>query len=134
MRNLLFPLAAVALAAPAATAASRYDPDAELRQALTGYVAGEPINCIPLTNVTGNTIITGRAIIYRVGSRLYVNQPRGGGANQLHRDDILVTRSIGTNLCRLDIVRLLDRTSRFPRGFVSLGAFVPYTKPKANRS
>lgn len=132
MRKLPFPItaAAIALAATSSIAAPRHDADAELREALAGRVAGKPVDCIPLTNVTGNTIVTGRAIIYRIGSRLYVNEPRDGGAKQLHRDDILVTRTISTNLCRLDVVRLLDRTSRIPHGFVSLGQFVPYTKPK----
>lgn len=133
MRNFLpfIAAAAVTLTAPAAGAASRYDADAELQKALAGRVAGKPINCIPLSSVTGNTIVTGRAIIYRIGSRLYVNQPRGDGAKRLNRDDVLVTRTVGTDLCRLDVVQLLDRTSRIPRSFVSLGQFVPYTKPKA---
>lgn len=133
MRRLLpfVTAAAVILTAPAAGAASRYDADAELQKALAGRVAGKPINCIPLSSVTGNTIVTGRAIIYRIGSRLYVNQPRGDGAKRLNRDDVLVTRTVGTDLCRLDVVQLLDRTSRIPRSFVSLGQFVPYTKPKA---
>ncbi len=56
---------------------------------------------------------------------------RGDGAKRLNRDDVLVTRTVGTDLCRLDVVQLLDRTSRIPRSFVSLGQFVPYTKPKA---
>ena len=131
MRKFLHLLAAavVLIAAPAANAASRHDPDAELQKTLAGYVAGKPIDCIPLSSVTGNTIVAGRAIIYRVGSRLYVNETRDG-ARRLNRDDILVTRSFGSNLCRLDVVNLLDRTSRIPHGFVSLGQFVPYTKPR----
>jgi len=122
--------AAIALAATPSTAAPRPDADAELGKLLAGRVAGKPVNCIPLTSVTGNTIVTGRAIIYRIGSRLYVNEPRGDGAKWLHRDDVLVTRTVGTDLCRLDIVRLLDRNSRIPGAFVSLGQFVPYTKPR----
>ena len=134
MRNFhpFIAAAAVTLAAPAAGAASRYDADAELQKTLAGRVAGKPINCIPLSSITGNTIVTGRAIIYRIGSRLYVNQPRGDGAKRLNRDDVLVTRTLGTDLCRLDVVQLLDRTSRIPRSFVSLGPFVPYTKPKVS--
>ncbi|WP_375271882.1 hypothetical protein [Sphingomonas sp.] len=132
MRTFLYSLtaAAIALAATSSTAAPRPDANAELRQLLAGRVAGKPIDCLPLTTITGNTIVTGRAIVYRVGARLYVNEPRGDGARWLHRDDVLVTRTVGSNLCRLDIVRLLDRTSRIPGPFVSLGQFVPYTKPR----
>ena len=119
--------AMLAIASPAA--AARSDPDAELSKLLSGRVAGKPVDCIPLPNVTGNTIVDGRAIVYRVGTRLFVNVPPTG-ARQLHRDDIIVTRTFGTNLCRQDVIRLLDRTSSIPHGFIQLGRFVPYTRPK----
>ncbi|WP_298280412.1 MULTISPECIES: hypothetical protein [Alphaproteobacteria] len=122
--------AAVVLALPSA-ASARLTPDAELDKLLAGRVAGKPVECLSLPNVTGNTIVEGRAIVYRVGTRLYVNVPPDG-ARQLHRDDIIVTRTFGTNLCRRDVIRLLDRTSTIPHGFVSLGRVVPYTKPKTN--
>jgi hypothetical protein len=127
----LFTLAAATLAALTAqgAVAARYDPDAALQKALAGYVAGTPVDCISLPNTTGSSIVTGRAIIYRIGTRLYVNETRGG-AKQLHRDDIIVTRTFGTQLCRQDVIRLVDRTSQIPHGFVSLGQFVPYTKLK----
>lgn len=120
--------AAVVLALPSA-ASARLTPDAELDKLLAGRVAGKPVECLSLPNVTGNTIVEGRAIVYRAGTRLYVNVPPDG-ARQLHRDDIIVTRTFGTNLCRRDVIRLLDRTSTIPHGFISLGRFVPYTKPK----
>ena len=41
---------------------------------------------------------------------------------------MLVTKTTGSQLCDLDIVRLLDRSTRFETGFVGLGKFVPYTK------
>lgn len=132
--QLLFGAAALALAVitPMSSAiAARADPDAELQKLLDGHVAGKPVECISLPNVTGNTIVTGRAIVYRVGTRLYVNVPPEG-AQQLRRDDIIVSRTFGTNLCRRDIIRLLDRTSTIPHGFVALGQFVPYTKPRSD--
>jgi hypothetical protein len=123
-RSLL--IAAVALATPA-VAAHRDSPDIQMQKALAGRVAGKPVNCISLTGVNSSQIIDGKAIIYRSGGRLYVNEPRAG-AQSLRDDDILVTRSFGSQLCSIDTVRLIDRASRFPRGFVSLGQFVPYTK------
>jgi hypothetical protein len=122
-------LAAVTLASPA-IAARRDAPDVQLQKMLAGRVAGKPVNCISLSGSNSSQIIDGKAIVYRVGSRLYVNEPRSG-AQSLHRDDILVTRTIGSQLCSIDTVRLIDRGSRFPRGFVSLGQFVPYSKIKA---
>ena len=122
-------LAAVNLANPA-IAARRDAPDVQLQKMLVGRVAGKPVNCISLSGSNSSEIIDGKAIVYRVGSRLYVNEPRSG-AQSLHRDDLLVTHTFGSQLCSIDTVRLIDRGSRFPRGFVSLGQFVPYSKIKA---
>ncbi len=121
-------LAAVVLATPA-VAAHRDTPDVQLQKALEGRVAGKPVNCISLSSTNSSRIIDGKAIIYRVGGRLYVNEPRSGAAS-LRDDDILLTRTFSSELCSVDMVRLIDRGSRFPRGFVSLGQFVPYTKVK----
>lgn len=126
LRSLL--IAAVTLATPA-VAAHRDNPDIQLQKALAGRVAGKPTNCITLSGFNSTQIIDGKAIIYRDGSRLYVNVPRSGG-DTLRDDDILVIRAFGSQLCNIDMVRLIDRSSRFSRGFVSLGQFVPYTKVK----
>jgi hypothetical protein len=60
---------------------------------------------------------------------VYFNEPRSG-AESLRDDDILVTRMFGSQLCSIDTARLIDRASRFPRGFFSPGQFVSYTKVK----
>ena len=122
-------LAAVAIATPA-VAAHRDTPDVQLQKVLDGRVAGKPVNCISLSDANLSQIIDGKAIIYRVGGRLYVNEPQSGAAS-LRDDDILITQTFGSQLCSIDMVRLVDRASRYPHGFVSLGKFVPYTKPKA---
>ena len=56
------------------------------------------------------------------------NRPRGG-ASSLRQDDVLVTRTYGGDLCEPDAVDLFDSLAHFQRGFVSLGPFVPYSKP-----
>jgi hypothetical protein len=124
-------LGAAMIAAPA-VGAPRDTPEVQLQKMLAGRVAGEPISCITLSSVTSSQIVDGKAIVYRSGSRFYVNVPRSG-AERLRDDDILVTRTVGSQLCSIDSVHLVDRSSRFPRGFVVLGKFVPYTKPKAQR-
>jgi hypothetical protein len=121
-------LAAVALATPA-VAAHRDTPDVQLQKALAGRVAGKPVNCISLSGTNSSQIIDGKANIYRAGGRLYVNEPRSG-AGSLREDDILVTRTFGSQLCSIDTVHLIDRGSQFPHGFVSLGQFVPYSRAK----
>ena len=110
----------------AAAVQARYD--AKLAKAIEGRVAGEPVRCIDLRSIRSSTIIDKTAIIYEVGNKLYVNRP-AGGASSLGSDDVLVTRTSGSQLCDIDIVRLIDRTNHFPTGFVNLGKFVPYSKP-----
>lgn len=120
---------ALSAAAPSVAAPARPTPAQQLDTALAGRVAGRPTNCINLTDITSTQIIDGTAILYRSGGRLYVNRPRAGAAS-LRDDDILVTQTFGSQLCSIDTVRLVDRLARFPRGFVSLGEFVPYTRAK----
>lgn len=103
--------------------------EAELARTLSGRVAGKPVNCISLTRSRSSRIIDRTAIIYEDGRTVYVNRPRSG-ASLLDDNSILVTRTSGSQLCRLDTVRLVDRFSRVPRGFVILDQFVPFTRPR----
>ena len=122
--------AALALAATAplsAAARPRLTPDQQLQTALAGRVAGKPTMCITPSSVSSTQVIDGTAILYRAGGKLYVNRPRTG-ASSLRSDDILVTNINGAQWCSIDTVRLVDRAGWFPRGFVALGDFVPYTR------
>lgn len=132
MKRILATLLAGAalLTAPVADAQRKRDtPEIKLAKMLEGRVAGKPVNCISLSMTGSSQIIEGKAIVYRSGNTLYVNKPRGG-ADQLDDNSILVTNTFGSQLCSIDMVRLIDRASFFPRGFLTLGEFVPYTKPK----
>lgn len=123
--------AAAALAAIPATASAREKlaPEEQLAKLLEGRVAGEPQNCIPLSMARSSQVIDKTAIVYRVGSTLWVNRPEGG-ASSLDDDDILVTKLSGSQLCSIDAVQLRDRSSHMYSGFVSLGKFVPYRRVK----
>ncbi len=125
-------LALIAAAAPAEAARGKTDPEAVLARALEGRVAGEPVNCINLRNIRSSRIIDDTAIVYDAGGTLYVNRPRGG-AESLDRFDILVTNTHSSQLCSIDVVHLYDPGSRFQTGFVFLGEFVPYRKPRTGR-
>ncbi|MEO9130104.1 MAG: hypothetical protein ABI240_02730 [Sphingomonas sp.] len=104
--------------------------EAKLAAALSGRVAGKPVSCINLRDIRSSQIIDGTAIIYDTGGgKLFVNRPRTG-ADSLDSDDILVTKTYGSELCSLDTINLIDRGSRMQSGFVGLGEFVPYTKVK----
>lgn len=132
MRHLIPALiAAAALAATPAAAAEKRDPEARLAKLLEGRVAGEPQKCITLSSVSSSQIVDETAIVYRIGSTLWVNRP-DGGAESLDDDDILVIKTTGSRLCNIDTVELRDQGSRMYAGFVSLGDFVPYRRPRAD--
>jgi hypothetical protein len=126
--KLIAGAAMIAAAVPATARAP--GGEAELGRLLAGRIAGAPVSCVPLYNLGSAQIVDGVGIVYRVGSKLYVNRPRTD-ARWLDDDDILVVRSFGSQLCNADRVDLIDRNSRMWSGFVSLGDFVPYTRPKA---
>jgi hypothetical protein len=50
------------------------------------------------------------------------------GRRTLDNDDVLVTRLTSSQLCSIDTVHLVDRTSHFQRGFRP-GQVRAYTKP-----
>lgn len=124
---ILAALAAVAAVAPA-SARERLTGEQELAKLTEGRVAGEPRHCINTYSGGGLRVIDGTALVYESGSTVWINRP--DDPRRLDDDDILVTRSFGSQLCRLDIVRTVDRSGFFPTGFVALGDFVPYRKVK----
>lgn len=129
MRWMLRGVVVVATLAAASSAGANPAGEARLAQRLEGRTAGKPVDCIRLSDVRGSEVIDGVAIVYEMpGGRLLVNRPRSG-ADSLRSADILLTRTMAGELCAPDPVELIDSLSYFPRGFVSLGTFVPYNKP-----
>ena len=120
----------VTSAAPAAGRQSAQERgEAELAKQLQDLVPGKPQQCVDLSRIDGSNIVDRTAIVYRgIGGVVYVNRP--GGAEMLHDDDIPVQYVWGSQLCRLDRIKLLDRSTQMEHGFAFLGEFVPYTKPK----
>lgn len=134
MKPLLAPLIAAAAAASVLAvapgqAAPRLSPEARLAKAIEGRVAGEPVDCINLRSIRSSRIIDETAILYEVGSTLYVNRPRAG-QESLDRWDTMVTRTFGSQLCSIDTIRMVDPASRMLTGIVFLGDFVPYRKAR----
>ncbi|HWU53485.1 MAG TPA: hypothetical protein VN153_11810 [Tahibacter sp.] len=123
-------LAVVFVLTAAAATAARLSPEERLAKATEGRSAGEPVKCIMLRDIRSTQIIDKTAIIYdTLGGTLYVNHPKAGAAF-LHDDAVLVTDTHSSQLCNIDIVKLVDPTSKMLTGSVGLGDFVPYTKPK----
>ncbi|MCP3733093.1 hypothetical protein M9978_22050 [Sphingomonas sp. MG17] len=134
MRALLTAASLAVLALPgAAMAGDKPDPkgEAQLEKMLEGRVAGKPVKCLTNHTLQNATVIDRTAIVYRVGSKLYVNRPTSG-ADRLDDDDILVTTLYGSQLCNIDKIDLVDRGSRMWSGFVLLGEFVPYERVRTS--
>jgi hypothetical protein len=119
------------LGAAVADARERLTPDQELAKIVKDRVPGKPVNCITLNQIRSTTIIDKTAIVYDMGGTIYVNRPPY--PQSLDDDDILITKTWGSQLCNVDIVQLAARgggAGMWWRGSVGLGEFVPYTKPK----
>ena len=130
MRMLLLAAAATSLVACETT-----DSQPEQRSAaaqatydrlLAGKTAGRPAKCLPLQRSNDMVVIDDDTILYRDGRTTYVNKPLGSCSLLSRGSYALVTRSIGSQLCRGDIGTVTDMTSGTTVGSCSLGDFVPY--------
>ena len=128
-KALVLAAGAALLISPATQARERLTGEQQLAKIVDGRVAGKPVHCIFMPSVNNTRIIDKTAIVYDAGGTIYVNRPDSGAAS-LDRNDVLVTRLTGSQLCNVDAVHLHDRTSHFWSGFVGLGDFVPYTRAK----
>lgn len=111
----------------AAVAKERRTPEQRLEKRLEGRVAGEPVDCIYMPTVRDSTVYDKTAIVYEVGSTLYVNRPEAG-RDALDDNDVMVLDLHSSQLCSIDVVRMHDQSSHFYSGSVFLGKFVPYRK------
>lgn len=127
--SILGSLAAlVALSCGASAQEQKPKTKAEMRLAkmLEGRTAGTGKSCITVDPNAQMTVLDGTAIVYRIGSTVYVNttaRPR-----DIDSDDVLVIRRMGSQLCRTDIVTTIDRMGGFFSGTLFLTDFVPYKK------
>jgi hypothetical protein len=101
--------------------------ETELTRALAGKVAGAPVKCLPSFRTNDMTIIDDNTILFREGRRrVYRNDPPGGCSPMGRGGYALVTHSLAGEMCRGDIVRVVDLSSQMMTGSCSLGDFVPY--------
>jgi hypothetical protein len=131
MRKLAFALAAGAalLAGSAVAAKPKLTGEEQLNKLLEGRVAGQPVNCLPLFDTRDQQVIDKTAIVYGTGRTIWVNRPMN--AQDLDRDDVMVSDIHTSQVCKLDVVRLHDRSGGWYRGFVGLEQFVPYRRVPA---
>jgi hypothetical protein len=100
--------------------------EARLASLIEGRVAGMPQSCITVFSDERLTVIDETAVVYDQGKVIWVARP--GDERSLRSDDILVVERTGSQLCKQDVVRTVDRTGGFLTGLVFLGDFVPYRR------
>lgn len=103
--------------------------EAALDKALAGKVAGEKMSCVNREPQTNLTVISNNVLLYRVSKKLVYKNELIGSCNGLTRDDIIITQSWGSQMCRGDLTRTADRMSGMLSGACALGDFVPYRTP-----
>ncbi|HTM96697.1 MAG TPA: hypothetical protein VL100_12900 [Croceibacterium sp.] len=134
MKNQILALAAATLAISAAASIPAYAAkqtaaekgEAKLAKLLEGRVAGKPVNCISAYNSSDMQVIDQTAIVYKQGGTLYVARPTD--PKSLRKNDILVTRRTGSQICVNDSMRMVDQNGGFLTSVVFLDKFVPYEK------
>jgi hypothetical protein len=103
---------------------------AKLEKDLAGFTPGKPQSCVDLRDLNGPSSYGDSTIVYRVSPRLVYRNDVHGSCRGAGDDYILVNQVFGSQLCRGDITRLVDRTSGFYAGSCSMGNFVPYRRDK----
>lgn len=130
MRKIIATLAVTAAAAGLVAMpveAARKSGEERLAKMIEGRTAGDPKSCIFTSGSRSLTVIDKTAIVYKDGSRVWVN--RTAHPEDLDEDDILVIRRFdGSNLCRQDMITMADRSTGMFTGAVFLEDFVSYTK------
>ncbi|MBO9579460.1 MAG: hypothetical protein J7498_01035 [Sphingobium sp.] len=124
-------LAAAALATAAGALAASNETnakgEAKIAKLIAGRTAGTPVSCIPAVfNGQNMQVIDSTAIVYDAGSTIYVARP--DDPKSLDSDNILIIDRFGSQICKQDVIRTVDRYSGFMTGAVFLGDFTPYKK------
>jgi hypothetical protein len=129
--RLAIMLGALALAACTSSSELRESRRAEaatdLAEALDGRTAGKPQDCISQNGINGPQIIDARTILYRDGKRIWRNDLQAD-CLALDPDDIMVVELHGSQICKNDLFRPVDRGSRIPGPYCRFGQFTPYVK------
>jgi hypothetical protein len=100
----------------------------DLADALKGRVAGKPQDCLfSPSSASGPQIIDAHTILYREGKRVWRNE-LADDCRSLDPDDLLVIEMHGSQICKNDIFRPVDRGSRIPGAYCRFGQFTPYVK------
>lgn len=121
--------AAAMLTAPAAAQSAQERSDEKFAELTEGRVAGEPKSCIPALRTNDIEVVEYLGFTYEAGDTLWI--ARAKDPRSLSWYDVPIIERFGSQLCKHDVIRTVDRGSQFISGVVFLEDFVPYTKVDA---
>ena len=100
-----------------------------LQNQIGGKAAGKAVSCISSTPHVDVIRVSDDLLLYKVSGRLvYQNRLKSRCPGLASDRDIMVTEQFGSQQCRGDIIKLVDRLGGIPGPFCVLGDFVPYRK------
>jgi hypothetical protein len=102
---------------------------AEFEKLVAGKVPGQPISCLPHYRAGNMVPIDDSTVVFKDGSRVYVNHLIGECSLLKSGFYTLVTRSSGTGMCRGDIANVADVSTGSILGSCAIGDWVPYKRP-----
>jgi hypothetical protein len=107
--------------------------DAKLARLTAGRMAGAPVRCIRPEGAVQPETIDRQALAYRAGGTLYVGPlvatgAKAGGCPWLREGRTAVTASLNGQLCRGDVVRIVETGMQLGR--CRFDDFTPYTNKK----
>ena len=133
MKKLLLAIPAAMLIAAPASSGEKIDltekQQAKLDKRLEGRTAGDPVSCISLRHQKNMTVISDDVLLFgasRNAKTIFVNKPQAGCRNADRL--VMVYDRPTSNLCRGEIVQLVDNTTGVNVGSCAFSEFVPYTK------
>lgn len=130
MIRLAVPVILLLAGLTAADAAQKKpDPDlAKIEKRLAGLTPGKPMQCLHRDLTSQSTMRADGVILYIAGRNRVYRNDLIGNCPGLTRGDIMVTKSIGSDLCRGDFVQTRSPMGGMVTGSCALGTFTPYTK------
>ena len=136
MRTIMtLPLAAALAAGCMTEAEVPLEADAEVYQttldeATAGRTAGQPVSCVRQRDLRNSRAVGPTTIVFDgPGSVVYVNETRSE-CPRIRPWDAIRFRTISTNICEGELIRVFDPNTPIERGGCTLGAFTPYRRDR----
>ena len=100
---------------------------AKLQEALADRTAGEAERCLPLASTRNPQVIDEKHILFKQGRTTWLNQTNMRCPLLDNIGYVMVLEpTVGTQICRGDVAKIMDSSTGGIMGACALGDFVPY--------